>query len=150
MKPDRSFLRRLTDLPKSVNYLNHFVRLNREARSDLEWWFQFAESWNGTSLLYESHRNSCEVTIVSDASSTWGCGAIKVLPIVLAAAVRGKEWVGKSVMAVCDNAAVVASGSSRDQKVMHLESKISQFSFSSSYMKYMPLNCFPSLPPGEP
>ena len=166
VKPGRSFLRRLIDLSKAVKDLNHFVRLNREARSDLEWWFQFAEAWNGTSLMYESNRNRCEVTLVSDASGTWGCGAFcrerwfqlrwppalqeshitikEMLPIVLAAAVWGKEWIGKSVMALCDNAAVVAivnSGSSRDQEVMHLMRCLTflkakfQFSLFSSHIR---------------
>ena len=83
------------------------------------------------------------MTITSDTSGGWGCGAwwghkwfelrwsglirdayitIKELvPIVLAAAVWGKEWQGQSVQARCDNSAVVAIlnwGNSNDSKVM--------------------------------
>ena len=62
-------------------------------------------------------------------SGKWGCGAFsnqswfqlqwpgdmesahitikELVPVVLAAAVWGKEWVGQTVQAHCDNAAVV-------------------------------------------
>ena len=43
----RSFVHWLIDLSKSVTDLNYFVRLNAEARSDIEWWFRFADGCNG-------------------------------------------------------------------------------------------------------
>ena len=68
---------------------------------------------------------------VRRASGSWGCGAFcgedwfqlqwpeslqdyqitvkELIPIVLAAAVWGKDWLGKNVMAYCDNSAVVPS-----------------------------------------
>lgn len=87
-----------------------------------------------------------EVTVTSDASGRWGCGAFtdkgewfqfrwpaewggvhitgkELLPIVVACAVWGHQWQGYSVRCLCDNAAVVAivkSGSSKDPTVMHL------------------------------
>ncbi len=30
---------------------NRRVRLNVEARADLEWWFQFGLDWNGTAMM---------------------------------------------------------------------------------------------------
>ena len=48
---------------------------------------------------------------------------MKLLPIVVAAAIRGKHWKGSVVKARCDNMAVVASiqsGSCREGKAMHL------------------------------
>ena len=79
------------------------------------------------------------------ASGNWGCGAYcsdswfqlqwdettkqrhitikELIPIVLAAAIWGETWAGKSVRIRSDNAAVVAvinSGSSKDHEVMHL------------------------------
>ena len=145
VKSGRSFLRRLIDLAKLAKHPNHYVRLNTDARSDIEWWWQFASTWNGISMMFEARRESCDVALVSDASGSWGCGAycngkwfqlqwaglwanshiaIKELtPIVLAAAVWGRGWSGKSVMAHCDNAAVVSvinSGSSKDPDLMHL------------------------------
>ena len=47
----------------------------------------------------------------------------ELVPIVLAAAVWGKDWQGQSVQARCDNSAVVAIlnwGNSNDSEVMHL------------------------------
>ena len=47
----------------------------------------------------------------------------ELISIVLAAAVWGESWAGKSVWICSDNAAVVAvinSGSSKDHEVMHL------------------------------
>ena len=47
----------------------------------------------------------------------------EMVPIVIAAAVWGPQWRGKTVRAQCDNAAVVTiinHGSSRDQDIMHL------------------------------
>ena len=145
IKPGRSFLRRIIDLSKRVSDLNHFVRLNLDARSDIEWWFRFASSWNGVSMLYQTGHLRCTASISTDASGSWGCGAFcggkwfdlrwppslqrshitvkELVPIVLAAAVWGREWVGQNVMAYCDNAAVVAvltSADSKEPEVMHL------------------------------
>ena len=47
----------------------------------------------------------------------------ELAPIVMACAVWGKRWQGRSIRCICDNAAVVSiinSGSSRDATVMHL------------------------------
>ena len=132
-------------MSKQVSDLDHFVRLNRDARSDIEWWFRFAGSWNGVSMLYQTGHLRCSTSISTDASGSWGCGAFcggkwfhlrwppslqrshitvkELVPIVLAAAVWGSEWVGQNVMAYCDNAAVVAvlrSGDSKEPEVMHL------------------------------
>ena len=85
-------------------------------------------------------------TITSDASGSWGCGAFssggewfqyewpeewksvhitvkELLPIVMGIAVWGRQWQGKAVLCLCDNAAVVAvinTGSSKCEQVMHL------------------------------
>ena len=39
VKSGRAFTRRLIDLSKSVKRSHHHVRLSREARSDIEWWY---------------------------------------------------------------------------------------------------------------
>lgn len=99
--------------------------------------------WNGVSMMSAVNkvRPEFEVSIISDASGSWGCGAMngrewfqlqwaghgtsreqnitvkELLPIVLATALWGPGWSGKTVRAQCDNAAVVAivnSGSSRE------------------------------------
>ena len=67
-----------------------------------------------------------QVEFLSDASGSWGCGAVwemewlqcpwngdkgiatkELLPIVLAAAVWGNKWAHKHVLVECDNMAVV-------------------------------------------
>ena len=145
VKPGRTFLRRLIDLSKIARKPSHFVRLNREARSDIEWWFRFADRWNGVSIMYLTNRKNCDIAVISDASGKWGCGAFhndkwfqlrwpdaiqethitvkELVPIVLAAAVWGSCWKGKNVMSYCDNAAVVAilnKGDCKEPQAMHL------------------------------
>ena len=145
VRQGRSFLRRLIDVAKQVKRLDHYVRLNVSARSDIQWWYHFAVSWNGISMLLEHRKLNPDVVVTSDASGNWGCGAYckeewfqlqwdeatkqkhitvkELIPIVVAAALWGESWLGKSVRVRNDNAAVVAvinSGSSRDQEVMHL------------------------------
>jgi len=47
----------------------------------------------------------------------------ELLPIVIGAALWGEQWRGKTIKCWCDNAAVVAvlrSGWSKDEKLMHL------------------------------
>ena len=138
VRQDRSFLRRLIDVAKQVRRLDHHVRLNISARSDIQWWFQFAANWNGVSMLLEQRKLNPDIVTTLDTSSNWGCGAYcrdswfqlewneatkqkhltikELIPIVLAAALWGESWSGKSVQVHCDNAAVVAvinSGSSK-------------------------------------
>ena len=145
IKAGRSFLRRLIDLSTLVKHPDHFVRLNRHARSDLEWWHLFASSWNGVTMMFNANRHKCDLSMVSDVSGKWGCGAFsedkwfqlrwpadmhdchimvkELVPIVLAAGMWGKQWSGKNVMAYCDNEAVVAiinKGDSRVAECMHL------------------------------
>ena len=102
-----------------------------------------------------SCKNKCSagITITSDASGSWGCGAFacsgewfqlywpalwsgvhitvkELVPIVIACAVWGKNWQGKTVRFRCDNAAVVAiinSGRSKEPTVIHLMRCLSFF-----------------------
>ncbi len=75
VRAGRTFTRRLIDLSMSVKKPEHFIRLSREARSDIEWWWQFSADWNGIGLLSSSLGLRPTVTLVSDASGSWGCGA---------------------------------------------------------------------------
>lgn len=91
-------------------------------------------------------RASPGAVIVSDASGNWGCGAYmsqggwfqfqwpdswatvhitikELLPIIMACAIWGHDWRGKTVKCMCDNAAVVAiinSSKSKNNRAMHL------------------------------
>ena len=96
-------------------------------------------------MMYPIDRNNCNVTVISDASGKWVCGAFckdkwfqlrwpdavqetqiavkELIPIVLAAAVWGNNWKGRNVMSYCDNAAVVAilsKGDCKEPQAMHL------------------------------
>ena len=136
-----TFLRWLIDLTKAGKHPNHFIRLNTAARSDIMWWYEFVTTWNGVSMLSD-RRTSPDTFVTSDASGRWGCGAyceadwfqlqwgpesvhlhITLIPIVIAATVWAKRWSKKTIMAQCDNAAVVAiinSGTNKDCEAMLL------------------------------
>ena len=147
VKPGRTFLRRLFDLSSRVAKLDHHIKLNAGARSDLAWWHEFLEGWNGVSLLAALGELEPTVVLTSDASGSWGCGAFwntrwlqlawsdtacppktniatrELIPIVMAAAMWGRFWEGQVVCCRCDNEAVVAvltSRTSRDPDLMHL------------------------------
>ncbi len=121
------------------------MRLNREARVDIEWWHTYAAGWNGSAMMLAGPGTSHQVNITSDASGSWGCGAFMeeawfMLPwsgsikdmhimvkelaaIAIAAAIWGQEWRGKYVLAYCDNTAAVAivnSGSAKNGQAMQL------------------------------
>lgn len=145
VRSGRVFLRRLIDLSTTAKKLDHFIRLSREARSDIEWWHIFASSWNGISMMKSVRWAPPEAVVTSDASGRWGCGAFsggawfqlkwveqlqdhsitikELIPIVIASAIWGHQWKGITVQVLCDNMAVVAilnQNTSRDQEVMHL------------------------------
>ena len=75
VKPGRSFLRRMIELDKSARCPNRPIRLNRAFRSDLAWWKLFIDKWNGTSMLSTLALREAGITVISDASGSWGCGA---------------------------------------------------------------------------
>lgn len=143
IRPGRSFLRRAIALLSVAKQPYHYIRLNNEFKSDLMWWKTFARGWNGTSIIVRLGQP--EVTMVSDASGVWGCGAWsenswfqmewdeasreknisvkELLPIIIAAVVWGPQWKGKSVCARCDNKAVVdvlRSRTSKEKDLMQL------------------------------
>lgn len=147
VKAGRSFTRRLIDLAKSTDHLEQYLRLSREARSDIEWWHQYASSWNGVAMMSPSlvQTTHMQFTLTSDASGSWGCGAYtgnewfalpwsgpisskhitvkELAPILVAAATWGESWKGSLVQVQCDNMAVVSiinQGSSKDPDVMQL------------------------------
>ena len=96
-------------------------------------------------MLWDHQKSMPDTQVISDASGTWGCGAIwkgewlqyqwettwqhlsiaakELVPIVMAAALWGHKWQGMVVQFVSDNKAVVAvsnSGYARDGVLMHL------------------------------
>ena len=71
----RVFLWQMIELAKQVQKYHHFVHLNREFGSNLQWWRTFLPSWNGISFLPPAQEEAPAVTVYSDASGCWGCGA---------------------------------------------------------------------------
>ena len=70
VRAGRSFLRRLIDLSTVLKHPDHFVHLNKDARSDIEWWVQYCESWNGVQMMH-----TCITNGVTPSATSWGCGA---------------------------------------------------------------------------
>ena len=68
-------MRWLFDLSATVKKPHHHLNLGSGARSDLAWWHKFISQWNGVFLMSVAGDQSPEVTLTSDASGTWGCGA---------------------------------------------------------------------------
>ena len=146
VRPGRSFIRRLYDLQASVSKPHHHIHLSTGIRSDLAWWRTYLEQWNGVSFLSVCVPCSPSTSFESDASGSWGAGAVwqqhwfqlpwesrqeklqniatlELVPIVISAAVWGKHWQGQTVRCRCDNQAVVhalTSRSCRDPNLMHL------------------------------
>ena len=140
-----TFLRRMIDT-SSVQKLNHHIKLTPEFRSDLAWWECFLPLWNSWSFM-SMHKRQTEPEVVfsSDASGSWGCGAIwatnwiqcewqatwvgksialkELQPIVLACAIWGASWSHKRIQVLCDNAAVIeiiSAKTSKCRNIMHL------------------------------
>ena len=58
-------------------YLNHYIRLNREVKEDLEMWLSFLSNFNGSSFFLEdTWLSSSKLNLFTDASGALGFGAI--------------------------------------------------------------------------
>ena len=126
-------LRRIFGLISQFRRRNHMIRLKMAFCADLEWWHVFVSSWNEVSLLKRVRSHKVMVHIWSDASGTWGCGALwdsqwfqiawdsvcqfaaaaiapkELLPIIVAVAIWGHSWVRVTVVCHCDSTSVVAA-----------------------------------------
>jgi len=146
IRPGRSFLCQLYALQSIGSHPHHHhIRLNTTLRADISWWFLFAEHWNGISMLWDSHLLSPQFIMFSDASGYWGCGAVwmtqwfhlkwpaqfqalsivvkEFIPVVLAAAIFGRQWQGHLIQFSVDNMLVVHilnSTYSKDPHLMHM------------------------------
>ena len=129
VRPGRCFVRYLYGLTARPGGPDHPVRLNLKARGDIQWWLSFMDSWNGISLFWKSRRDQPDVKVWSDASGSWGCGALAInswlilpwsmslstqsiahkelIPIVIASFIWGRQWEGKMVQFNSDNMSVV-------------------------------------------
>ena len=71
VKPGRRFTRRIIQVMSSVQDGDHFIRLNADIRSDLYWWHEFLETWNGVGILPSNEMET--ISLYTDASGNWGC-----------------------------------------------------------------------------
>lgn len=141
VRPGRSFLRALIEAMKRPRQAHQRTRLDRQCRADLAWWAVYLYSWNGISYFPS---NGPHLTVVSDASGSWGCGALntqsgewfqvqwpeswssvniavkEMIPIVVATALWGTQWCRRKVHFLSDNMAVVATLNSRSARHLHL------------------------------
>lgn len=68
IRDGRKFVGRLIDLSKKVHHLHHKVKLNKEARADIEWWLRSMEDHNGISMFPTDWNIDESIVIYSDAS----------------------------------------------------------------------------------
>ena len=146
VKPGKTFLRNLYQKLAETVQPYHHIRFNVPVRSDLMWWALFIRSWNGISMLleYKPQRNDHEIW--TDASGSFGCGALwgrrwlqatwseiyketpheveddgitlkEMIPIIIACALWGPHWRQSSVLVHCDNEGAVAVVNSGYSKV---------------------------------
>ena len=118
-------------------------------------------------MLYSSIVEHPDVSEWSDASGSWGCGAVwsnkwfqvswrevpkfekapiaakELLPMVLAATLWGNEWGGLTVQCNCDNEAMVASimqgGPRRPTRIICSDAS---FSLRPSFAAQLPHHIF--------
>ena len=144
--PGRTFLRRLIDLTCGVKCPNHYIRLNKEARADLETWAYFIDHFNGKSVFLDKQWISTDhLCLSTDASGSVGCAAVfgsdwfaekwpqsmashqicikELFPIVLALEIWATRLQNKKVLFLSDNMAVVTvinKKSCKDKVLMRL------------------------------
>ena len=130
IKPGGPFIRWVIDLASSRSHPESMVRLNKEIRSDIQWWASFLETWNGVSIISALCNRPVDQVLTTDSSGNWGCGwhfnnrwfqlpwnghwhdipiAVKeLLPIVVACCIWTVERRGLHIRCRCDNMTIVA------------------------------------------
>ena len=158
IRPGRPFLRRLYTAQNVGTLPTHHVHLNVPAQADILWWHLFISTWNGISMLWDLGRQTADITLTSDASGSWGCGAFydsrwfhfqwnsrlthlpiatkEMIPIVISAAIFGGLWSGKIVHFHTDNMAVVHVVNALFCKDSHLMHLVRLLVFFASYHNF--------------
>ncbi len=73
--PVRVYVRRLIDLSTVAKHMDHYIQINREARVHIAWWRSFLTNWQVIALMFSGIQMAHSITVTSDASGSWGCGA---------------------------------------------------------------------------
>lgn len=142
----RIFLRCLLNIAHSVQHLEDQVHITSEALLDIEWWLQFASTWNGKAFFLDPNwMPPDQFQLYTDASGTLGYGAYwagswfsqewpqdllsmpiewkELYAIVMVCEAWGRHWAGKRILFHCDNKAVMEvwqSGLSHSTQLMRL------------------------------
>ena len=141
----RAFLRRLIDLTIGVKYPNHHIRLNNEARKDMEAWLIFLNNFNGILYFRRVDWDSSDTLSLFTDSSNWGFAAVyrdkwtygtwphlwsgyhitvkEMYPIMLALALWAPMLANRRVIFVTDNQAVaycIRKQTSKDSLIMRM------------------------------
>ena len=74
-RPSRAFLCHMIETSMKAQHFHHRIKLNQEFQRDVDWWLCYLPTWNGVSLLYESHwLTSAECQLFTNASDVgFGC-----------------------------------------------------------------------------
>lgn len=146
--PGRAFLRRLIALTRGVSKPHFRIRMNSQARLDLNAWCEFIDNFNGKSMfINDDWQNSHKLNLYTDAAGRFGYGAVfgtkwfygtwedlslqqdynitfkELFPIVIAVETWGQALANQSILFHSDNIAVVEiinKISSKDTSVMCL------------------------------
>lgn len=128
--PGRAFLRRLIDLTIGLQRPHHHIRLNKDAKADLQVWMRFLVGFNGRAFFLDDlWVTSATLELFTDAAGSKGYGAVfgrkwfygswpkswsslnitflEFFPIVIALHIWGPSMANKCVCFVTDNAALV-------------------------------------------
>ena len=152
VKPGRIFVFRMYSEAARLKCLSFFTCLTKGFHSDLKWWHLFISNWNGVGFLEGfTTPQKHDVQIQTDASETWGCGALfenhwlqlewlmewkrmdlvakELVPIVLSCAVWCPLLPGKSTEFKCDNKGLV-NAISKGRTHSHAIAQMSMVLFS--------------------
>ncbi|KAL9961224.1 hypothetical protein ACROYT_G030129 [Oculina patagonica] len=155
----RTFLRRMINLLCALRRDDHPIRLNQEFQRDLTWWRELFQTWDGLSFFcMPTWAPLPDFQVSSDASGSLGHGAIfkshwfcgawlavqrsssiaykELFPIIIAASLRGSQWVSRRVEFLCNESvvAVLKSGTPQDQSLMLLLRYLSMLAVRHSFL----------------
>ena len=107
VRAGRSFLRQLIDLSMMAKQLDHYIRISRDARSDIEWRYHFCLRWNGVSMMRSMSNHCTSVEVTSDASGSWGCGAFSGSSWFKLGLIFGRAHISQRVGTYCHRSSSV-------------------------------------------
>ena len=142
----RLFLRRLIHLSTTAQQLHHHIRLNSEARADIDWWKTFLPDWNGRAFFVDTDAtNAHDLDLYTDASGRLGCGGYfqgqwfhhqwrphqqlsknisiqwqELFFIVAAALTWGHQWSRLTIRFFCDNLPIVQPWEGKRSRQPHI------------------------------